>query len=74
MGRNADADSALGSALVGFAPTPDFPEVNEPVAFLASRLVPGRGVSRLDGFRMAAFPTAASTVKLPLKRVDSFRS
>ena len=36
MGRNADAHSVLGSALVGFAPTPDFPEVEEAVAFLAT--------------------------------------
>jgi hypothetical protein len=36
MGPNADAHSVLGSALVGFAPTPDFPEVEEAVAFLAT--------------------------------------
>ena len=36
MGRNADAHSVLGSALVGFVPTPDFPEVEEPVARLPS--------------------------------------
>ena len=36
MGRNADAHSVLGSALVGFAPTPDFPEVEEAVTFLAT--------------------------------------
>jgi hypothetical protein len=33
MGRNADAHSVLESALVGFAPTPAFPEVEEAVAF-----------------------------------------
>jgi predicted ATPase len=36
LGRNADAHSALGSTLEGFAPTPNFPEIGEAAAFLTT--------------------------------------
>ena len=35
-GRDADAHEVLGSALEGFAPTPEFPEIGEAMAFMAS--------------------------------------
>jgi predicted ATPase len=34
--RDADAHAALGSALDGFAPTPEFPEIEEALALLAA--------------------------------------
>ena len=35
-GRPADAHVVLGSALEGFAPTPEFPEIEEGLALLAA--------------------------------------
>jgi hypothetical protein len=34
--RDGDAHAALGSALDGFAPTPEFPEIEEALALLAA--------------------------------------
>jgi predicted ATPase len=42
IGRDADARAALGPALEGFAPTPEFPEIAEAQALLAA---PERAVS-----------------------------
>jgi hypothetical protein len=35
-GRDADAHAMLGPALEGFAPTPEFPESSEALAFIAA--------------------------------------
>ena len=35
-GRPADAQSALGAALEGFSPTPEFPQIAEAIEFVAA--------------------------------------